>query len=151
MNTVGGAEAAGMWQKGRGHGKALWIIAVILVLFGVGKAAAELGIFPGKSDFPSADSSKWQAVFLANNQVYFGHIDDYNKGYAVLKDVYYLQVTQAIQPPPAGQQPQLNLVKLGDELHGPEDMMYIPKDKILFWEHMKADSQVVQAIESTRQ
>lgn len=127
--------------------KSLWIIALLIIIAGLGKLALGYGFLPG-FDFPAASSDKWQAVFLVNNQVYFGHIKSYNKGYVVLKDVYYLQVTQQLQPPSG--QPLLNLIKLGSELHGPEDIMFIPKDRILFWENMKPDAQVVKAIESTR-
>jgi hypothetical protein len=40
----------------------------------------------------------------------------------------------------------LNLIKLGGEAHGPEGDMYIAKDKILFFENLKDNSTVVQAI-----
>lgn len=127
--------------------KALGLIALLILAAGIGKLASGYGIIPG-FDFPLTIGNKWQAVFLVNNQVYFGHLKSYNKGYAVLKDVYYLQVTQQLQPPSG--QPLLNLIKLGSELHGPEDAMFIPKDRILFWENMKPNSQVAKAIESTR-
>lgn len=129
--------------------KSLGIILALLVLGGLVKLGASYGIVPSV-DFPATSGKKWQAVFLVNNQVYFGRLKNYNRGYVRLDDVYYLQITQALQPQAPGQPPQLNLVKLGGELHGPEDRMFIPKDRILFFEDMKADSQVVQAIESTR-
>ncbi|OGE92987.1 MAG: hypothetical protein A3K08_02545 [Candidatus Doudnabacteria bacterium RIFCSPLOWO2_01_41_7] len=70
-----------------------------------------------------------------------------------LRDIYYLQVTQQLQPDPTSQdataqtqQKNIQLVKLGSELHGPQDVMNIDRDKILFWENMKDDSKVVEAI-----
>jgi len=42
----------------------------------------------------------------------------------------------------------VSIVKLGSELHGPEDIMYIPRNQITFWETMRKDSQVVQAIQN---
>jgi hypothetical protein len=39
-----------------------------------------------------------------------------------------------------------SLVKLGEELHGPEDEMVINNEHIIFTERLKADSQVVSAI-----
>ena len=79
-------------------------------------------------------------------QVYFGHLKSANRDYLVLSDIYYLRVSQQLQP--SSQQPQtsINLVKLGDEIHGPEDTMYIPKGQVIFWESMKADSAVVKVI-----
>ncbi len=38
------------------------------------------------------------------------------------------------------------MVKLGNELHGPEDEMFITKEHVLFYEDMKADGKVMQAI-----
>ena len=80
---------------------------------------------------------------MSNNQVYFGRLSNYNKGYAVLKKVFYLRAAEPPQPQTGA---TLNLVKLGEELHGPEDEMFIPKNKIMFWENMKNDSQVSQTI-----
>ncbi|OGZ52642.1 MAG: hypothetical protein A3B25_00400 [Candidatus Ryanbacteria bacterium RIFCSPLOWO2_01_FULL_48_26] len=115
------------------------IFGVVLFFFG--------GI--GSRDFP-APASKWQAVFLSNNQVYFGHLKDYTKTNVALTDIFYLRVTESLQPGSLSQ-PSPELVKLGGELHGPEDAMYIPKDKILFWENLRADSPVVRAIASSTQ
>jgi len=96
---------------------------------------------------------QFQAIFLDNGQVYFGKLSSVNSDYIRLVDIYYLQVEQQIQPDqddpdstgddPA---PQISLAKLGNELHGPEDEMFILRDKIVFWENLKGDGQVVQAI-----
>lgn len=101
----------------------------------------------------------YQAVFLTNGQVYFGKLSASNNNWVELSDIYYLQVTQNLQqattdvtkaPTSTGtaapNQSNIQLVKLGSELHGPTDKMHIDRDKILFWEDMKDDSKVVQAI-----
>jgi len=88
--------------------------------------------------FP-ADKTKWQAVFLTNNQVYFGHLREAKGGYTVLEDVYYLSNSQSGQS-------SVDLIKLGSEVHGPEDQIFIPKEQIMFWENLKSDSQVVRII-----
>jgi hypothetical protein len=92
-----------------------------------------------------------QAVFLANGQVYFGKLSDPNSQYTTLKDIYYLQVVeQQLQGQQYGQQtgqtPQISLVKLGSELHGPVDEMKISRAQILFYEDLTPDSQVGKAI-----
>ena len=90
----------------------------------------------------------WQAVFLTNNQVYFGHF--YYRPFistTTLKDIYYLQITQPLQPQGDIQpQPEFKIIKLGSEIHGPKDKMVIPKSQILFWENLRDDSLVVKAI-----
>ncbi len=132
--------------------KAPWVILglVVLIVLGV------LGyMFRGQL---TGDSSKaqvlsgYQAVFLTNGQVYFGKISNPSGDYVNLKDIYYLQVNEAQnlqqgQAPAANaQQPQLSLVKLGNELHGPVDSMEINRSQILFFEDLKSDGRVAQAI-----
>ncbi len=115
--------------------KWMWLVVVIVVLAALWYA----GVF-------NNSAAKYQAVFLSNNQVYFGHLSNLNSNFPTLTDIYYLQVTQVLQPKATTAQNQINLVKLGGELHGPEDLMKINKDQILFVEDLKVDSQVVNAI-----
>jgi len=118
----------------------LWIglVAVLAIVGGV-------GYWKGDALLPSVGA--YQAVFLDNNQVYFGRLTNTASAYPVLKDIFYLRVTQPLQPPSGGAtQPDINLVKLGTELHGPSDEMRINKEHILFIEDLKADSEVTKAI-----
>ena len=145
--------AQGLWnrcQKYFASPQALWKGAGFLVLAAfLWMILGNFGLVP-TGNFPAVTGSKWQAVFLTNGQVFFGRLHNFNREYLLLKDVYYLQIAQPLQQ--GQEQPQnLNLVKLGSELHGPEDAMFIPKDRMLFWENMKSDAQVVRAILSTRQ
>lgn len=89
-----------------------------------------------------------QAVFLTNGQVYFGYLSGFGSKIVTVKDIYYLQVQQPVQPADDkdNQNQQISLVKLGNELHGPKDEMKINRDHILFIEDMKDDSRVNQAI-----
>lgn len=98
---------------------------------------------------------EWHAIFLTNGQVYFGKVGSIKQDVLVLSEIYYLQVTQPLQvsgEQPAQQQLQneLALVKLGNELHGPQDEMRINRDHILFTEVLKNDSKVVEAIEESK-
>jgi len=99
-------------------------------------------------------ASGWQAVFLTNGQVYFGQVTKNNENTVILKNVYYLQVQQQGQltqdqtQAAAQQQPNLSLVKLGNELHGPTDKMLINKTQVLFIEDLKNESKVVEAIKN---
>ena len=89
------------------------------------------------------DKNKRQAVFLNNGQVYFGHLSPGGEDYLVLRDVYYLNVPQQAQ---SSAQQQTNVVKLGEEIYGPEDVMYIFKSQIAYWENMKTKSPVSEVI-----
>ncbi|MCU0667712.1 MAG: hypothetical protein MUF85_03805 [Patescibacteria group bacterium] len=98
-------------------------------------------------------TDRYQAVFLnsADGQVYFGKLSVMNKDYYKLTDIYYVRVEQ-VQPDPK-EQPQQNisLAKLGNEIHGPEDTMYIRNEHVMFWENLKEDGQVVKAIREYQQ
>jgi hypothetical protein len=141
--------------------KAKWAAVAVLAIVIVGAAGWTLAGTKLSGKVLGANTS-YQAVFLTNGQVYFGKMTD-NGNWIQLTDIYYLQVTQPLQQTANADQsktatpssttgsaatPQSNiqLVKLGSELHGPQDSMYIERDKILFWENMKDDSKVVAAI-----
>ena len=90
-----------------------------------------------KQDF--IDQNTYQAVFLTNNQTYFGRLKSISSDYLILLDVYYVKIDED----GAGQ-----LVKLGSiEPHEPENKMIINRDQILFWENIKLDSLVVKKIQ----
>lgn len=139
-----------------GSSKAPWIIlAVVVVVIIVLGVLFRDKLFGGSRPATDEQVSDYQAVFLTNGQVYFGTINSIGKEDVVLNDIFYLQV---VQPPLQGtpqdpsqqqaqqQQPQISLVKLGNELHGPIDEMHINRQHILFYEDLKEESQVVQAI-----
>jgi hypothetical protein len=102
------------------------------------------------SNGSAVKSKQYQALFLTNGQVYFGHLTGVNNGYVKLTDIYYLQVQQTVQPGQSStnQQQNVSLAKLGNELHGPEDSMYVAQPQVLFWENLKDSGKVVQAIKS---
>lgn len=85
------------------------------------------------------ESDKYQAVFFTNDQVYFGKLSQVNDEYMRLKDIYYLQskTTSDKTSPQTATQSDVTLIKLGNEIHGPEDQMIIPKDQIRFFENLK--------------
>jgi hypothetical protein len=126
----------------------VWILAV-LALVGILGSMIYMGAQSLMAD-QAVKSNEYQAVFLTNNQVYFGHLTQVNGGYVKLTNIYYLQVQQSVQPDAktkdTNQQNQISLAKLGSELHGPEDIMYISRDQVLFWENLKTDGKVAQAI-----
>lgn len=132
----------------------LLVISLVIILLGL---AVVFGAKLKDLKMNLAVKSEYQAVFLTNGQVYFGKLD-FESGWIALSDIYYLQVSEDLQPASSGDsstnttpnatqdQQRIQLVKLGAELHGPEDEMFIAKDKILFWENMKDDSKVMQSI-----
>lgn len=123
------------------------VIALIVVVGGL--MLWQMNEKNANTSSTSVDTSKYQALFMTNGQVYFGKLSKISSDYAELTNVYYLQVQQDVQPAPEQKdttQPQVSLTKLGNELHGPTDRMFISRDQILFWENLKDDSTVVKAI-----
>lgn len=121
------------------------VASIVLILGGLGLWKLLAGDSGVKKD-------QYQAVFLTNDQVYFGKLARINSKYIEMTDIYYLQVQQDVQPAKDSEdQPQVSLAKLGDELHGPEDKMTINREQVLFWENLKNDSKVVQAINQNKQ
>lgn len=126
------------FAKGFVYSIVFWIVGVLIVAGTYQRFAMQ--------NFPAIPQSKWQAVFLQNGQVYFGKLSETDSAYLALSDVYYLRSAADLQ-----QNTSLNLVKLGGELHGPEDTIYVPKASVLFWENLKDTSRVVQSIQGFKQ
>jgi hypothetical protein len=112
-----------------------WVVGLVAMAFGFWA----FSLYPDQQ-FPSPDAGKWQAVFLDNGQVYFGHLVPDGRSYVKLSNVYYLRTAGDLSDAGA----TINLIKLGGELHGPEDVLHIPTEKILYWENLKDSSALVQ-------
>lgn len=145
------AATGGSFSAAGGPAGARKLIAVVVGVLVVVALVIGAMLFTKSSSSNSSavDTSKYQAIFLTNGQVYFGKLSDVDNGYVNIKDVYYLQVQQAVQPADtksSTEQPKVSLTKLGNELHGPTDEMHISRTQVLFWENLKGDSTVVKAI-----
>ena len=123
---------------------ALALVIVVGLIFAGSMLSRQL--FSGTA----IDSSKYQAVFLSNGQVYFGKLQNSTGEYLKLTNVFYLQTKTNTTT----QNPQttsntgndVELVKLGSEIHGPDDQMVINHSQVLFYENLKPDGRVSQSI-----
>ena len=115
--------------------KGMWGLVVGLVVVIALVVMVSQGVFSRNKGF--------QAVFLNNGQLYFGKLSKENSSTMVLKDVFYLRVQRQVQPADGTDQPaaaqQVQLVKLGGEIHGPSDMMRINRENVLYIEDLKED------------
>jgi hypothetical protein len=114
---------------------ALFIAMICFIVFGA----------PDAHEGKLVNKDEYQAVFVNVNgtnggQVYFGHVKDLTPQYIRLTNVFYIQNQQSGQSSSSA----YNLVKLGCELHGPEDQMVINRSEVFFWENLKSDGQVAQ-------
>ncbi len=92
------------------------------------------------------DKDAFQAVFLKSGQVYFGKITKLTENQITLRNIYYLRVNGTETPNLDALPTDTSLIKLGDEMHGPQDVMYIERKEVEFWENLKTDGAVAKAI-----
>lgn len=137
--------------KKTGRTKKIVLAVLIVVLLALAVAGAMF--MSSKTGVAGTiDSGRYQAVFFTNGQVYFGKLKALNGDYMRLTDIYYLQAKSTdgkeSNPQEASAQDASNvqLVKLGSEIHGPDDEMVVNKDQILFFENLKKDSNVSTTI-----
>ena len=140
--------------------KIAWVAVIVLILAWVDMNMHFTSAFRSEREA----RAKWQAVFLNNGQVYFGHLTRNGFDSWKLSDAYYIQVTKVPVVPQAEPEkkngdktetPQLvreetrnTLVKMTGDLHSPENTMTIPSSNILFWQNLSKDSNIVQTINS---
>lgn len=124
------------------------LVVIIVVIIGI----AGFVIFYKNKNTSNQKDSVYSAVFLSNGQVYFGKIDAVKNNYLILSDIYYIQSVPGGQPSGQGNgtSGNVSLVKLGNELHGPTDKMFINSASVLFYENLRTDSKVVQSIQSSK-
>ncbi|MFZ1801509.1 MAG: hypothetical protein WAW62_03220 [Candidatus Saccharimonas aalborgensis] len=93
------------------------------------------------------DFSKYQVVYLINGQVYFGKLQNSYGEYLVINSPY----TTQIAPQQAGNkevEQATALLRVRDQVYGPEDTMAIKSSQVVFWQNLRDDSKVTQALKS---
>src|SRR5688572_3704571 len=116
---------------------ALVVLLLVLVCLKVGTLMSD----SGSGADPIADQvreSRYQAGFLDNDRVYFGHLRDRGEGWYELRDTHFIQ-----QEPAAGEkEATLKVAPVSDELQEPDGTMYIHDDHIVLVQDLAADSKV---------
>ena len=152
---VGSPAEPGSGGHGKGRGRNFsWLrLSTVALLFSVTVLVVSLVILAvtggPHNESKYVNTKELQAVFLNGGQVYFGNIQNLNEKYLRMDNIYYLRVNQTVQPnqsTSAANNNDVSLVKLGCELHGPEDQMVINRDQVIFWENLKTDGQVAKAV-----
>lgn len=82
--------------------------------------------------------NKVQAVFLSNGQVYFGNLS--RSGF----DAWRLTNAHYLERSPDGAPARIK--KLAEDMHMPENTMYISNKNILFWQNLQNASPITQGI-----
>ncbi len=155
MSASSGPTSAKKSSRG-GDKKLLPLVVVIVIILVIGG-----GYYFLRGRGGQIASGEYQAVFLTNDQVYFGRIAKSDSTEVVLKDVFYLLIRQPTQvqaqtpeatPGAQAEQPRYELRHLGDgEAHGPMDEMSINRAQILFIEPLRDDGMVVKGIQQYKE
>lgn len=111
------------------------MIALILVL--LASAAYYLYV----SSIGNQVSGTYQAVFLTNNEAYFGKITAINNSFVKMTNVYYIQNKPSSGTANAN---SVELVQLVKAVHGPKDEIILNRDQVLFFENLKDDGQAAK-------
>ena len=88
---------------------------------------------------------------MSNGQIYFGKLSDFNDASLKITNIYYpqAQTTEetSTKTDVQSEQSNIQLFRVTDGVHGPEDQMIITKSQVLYYENLKSDSKVTQLIE----
>lgn len=90
-------------------------------------------------------SDRYQIVYLLTGQVYFGKLQNTSGEYLTLTNVYMLQNQQDAAE---GTDNTSNILQVSRQVYGPDDSMAIRADQVQFWQNLRPDSKVAQAIDS---
>lgn len=139
-------------SRPKSHKGLLWTLIIILVIAVIGA----IGWFVwsnAKTSATGIDTNKYQAVFLSNGQIYFGKLESFDSEYFRLTTGYSAQTAttaddaETTSGSAAANNSDVQLIRLGDEVYGPENAIFITKQQVLHFENLKDDSKVTQLID----
>lgn len=90
----------------------------------------------------SDKASPYWAVYLDTGQVFYGQKFKSDKTYVIMTKAFYYQ--PGVRSAVAG---NIRIIKVGTEIHQPEDKVYVNRAHIERQEQLSAESKVVKAIE----
>ena len=135
-----------------GRRKFLFITSIFFIVMLI--VAAGVYLLYQSNTSSAINKNEYQAVFFTNGQVYFGKLQNFDSDTLTLTDIFYLQApptTTSSNPQPTSSASDVQLVKLGNEVHGPEDQMVINKSQILFYENLSKTGKVSDSITKYQQ
>ncbi len=126
-------EAKTFWYKWR------FAIAVSAFIVGFIIVALMWWLMPKGQQI---NTNQYQVVYLTNGQMYFGKLQNTEGTYLYITSPYMPQSTNAQADATSA------IAKVKSQLWGPEDSIAIRADQVSFWQNLRDDSKVAQAIKS---
>ncbi len=131
-------------REERGRGLLLPVLGALLAGLLLGGLGAS---FLTRSDdgdpFGGAvDTTRYQAVILSNDKVYFGRLSSVSSEFYRLNDAFFLRETR--ERPEA--EPVRALLPVNREIHAPENSMLIRKEEVVLVENLDRASPILTEI-----
>lgn len=86
----------------------------------------------------------YQVVYLTNGQAYFGKLQNTKGEYLVMKQPY---TAQSVAQGETGESTAATtLLKVSQQVYGPQESIAIKSDQVSFWQNLRSDSKVATAL-----
>lgn len=81
----------------------------------------------------------------------YGKLSVLNSEYYKMTEVYFIQATQQQADGENAQAAaQAELVTVKNSIHGPQDTVYINRDKVMLWQNLREDGAVMQTLNNNK-
>lgn len=124
-----------------------WLAVVLVVGIVLGAVGMALIGSDSKSTDPfdgHVDTTRYQAVILSNDKVYFGRIAPATDEFFRLQDAYFLQEKAGAT---SSDPPVRTLRPLNDELQAPENSMLVRRSDVVLIENLDKSSPILKEIQ----
>jgi hypothetical protein len=110
------------------------LVVIVLVALGLGIAALFKSVSTADSLSSAIDPKQYQIVYLTNGETYFGKLSAPGGDFYYMRHVYTLTAQAS---PRSGTPLQHTLIKLSNEIHGPQDLLVVNKSQIVYMENLR--------------
>ncbi len=120
-------------------------LASTLVLIGLGIVLIWTYLIP-KGEQVNTDG--YQVVYMTTGQAYFGKLKNTTGEYLVLDNPYTAQDVSPDDSKEEAAQTSTTLLKVSQQQYGPEDVLSLKSDQVLFWQNLRDEGKVTEAIKA---
>lgn len=140
--------------------KLIFVVVVVLIVAAGSLWNAKKPYFLSNVTCQSSNvNCPWYAVYLTNNQVYFGHIASLKDDTLALENVHFAEAYQepaqvvkgktfAIEQP--AKQTFRVTQKGNDRMLSSDHKLFINRTSVLYWEKFSPDAEVVKLLEASK-
>ncbi|HCG00634.1 MAG TPA: hypothetical protein DEV93_08840 [Chloroflexi bacterium] len=110
------------------------LVVIVFVALGLGIAALFKSVSTTDSLASAINPNEYQMVYLTNGETYFGKLSPHGGDFYYIRHVYTLTARAS---PRSGTPLQHTLIKLTNEIHGPQDLLVVNKSHIVYMENLR--------------